>query len=302
MEAKTNMRGILGACAILAASAWATTAQAACDLPIREGPIVSVGGDVTEIVYALGAGDRVVAVDMTSREPKAARDLPQVGYMRALSAEPILGLSPAIIVAIADSGPPVVLDQLRAAGACVALAPDEHSTDGVVRKVEAVAAAIGKEAEGADLVARLKTDFAALQGAIGAAGEKPRVLFLFSVGEGAPMIGGRNSSADAIIRLAGGENAIETFEHFKPVSAEGVISARPDVLLVTDLTLEKLGGIDGLVARPDVAQTPAGKARRVVAMESLLLLGFGPRTPTAIHDLAAALHPGASLPVLATQQ
>lgn len=294
------MRGILGACAAVSLSAWALTAQAACDLPVAEGPIVSVGGDVTEIVYALGAGDRVVAVDLTSRHPQAARGLPQVGYMRQLSAEPILGLSPALIIAIADAGPPPVLDQLRAAGACVALAPDEHSPEGVVGKVQAVAAAIGRETEGEALVRRLESDFAALRGAIDAVGDRPKVLFLFSVGEGAPMVGGRGSSADAIIHLAGGRNAIKDFEDFKPVSSEGVIAAQPDVLLVTELTLEKLGGVEGLLARPDVAQTPAGKSRRVVAMESLLLLGFGPRTPQAIRDLAQALHPHAGLPALAT--
>lgn len=299
------MRGILGACAIIAGSAWAiavssAAAWAVCELPVKDGPIVSVGGDVTEIVYALGAGDRVIAVDITSRHPKVARDLPQVGYMRQLSAEPILSLSPALILAIADSGPPPVLDQLKAAGACLVLVPDDHSTQGVIRKVESVAAALDRKAEGDALKAKLAADFAALQSAVAGFKDQPRVLFLFSVGEGAPMVGGRETSADSIIQLAGGRNAIENFEHFKPVSSEGMIAANPDVLLVTELTLEKLGGVDGILQRQDVAQTPAGKARRIVAMESLLLLGFGPRTPQAIRDLAAALHPGAAIPDLAT--
>jgi iron complex transport system substrate-binding protein len=290
MEVRTNMRGILGACAIIATLAWAASAQAACDLPVKDGPVVSVGGDVTEIVYALGAGDRVIAVDITSREPKVARDLPQVGYMRQLSAEPILSLSPKLILAIADSGPPPVLDQLKAAGACLVLVPDEHSTDGVIKKVEAVAAALGREAEGEALTTKLAADFAALQSTVAGFKEQPSVLFLFSVGQGAPMVGGRETSADSIIRLAGGRNAIEDFTDFKPVSSEGLIAAKPDVLLVTELTLEKMGGVEGLLRRIDVAQTPAGKNKRVVAMESLLLLGFGPRTPQAIRDLATALH------------
>lgn len=294
------MRGVWTSCAILGLAVAAFPA-AACTLPVKEGPIVSIGGDVTEIVFALGDGDRVVAVDLTSRHPQAVHGLPQVGYMRALSAEPILSLSPALILAIADAGPPPVLDQLRAAGACVALAPDDHSAAGVLKKVAAVAAAIGKDAEGDALSRRLEADFAALRAAVAAAGDQPRVLFLFSVGEGAPMIGGRNSSADAIIRLAGGRNAIEDFEDFKPVSSEGVIAAQPDVLLVTELTLEKLGGIDGLLQRPDVAETPAGKAKRVVAMESLLLLGFGPRTPEAVRTLAQALHPDMALPALSAK-
>lgn len=300
MEVKIDMRGILGACATIAFTAWAISAQAACDLPVKDGPIVSVGGDVTEIVYALGAGDRVVAVDITSRHPRVVRDLPQVGYMRQLSAEPILSLSPKLIIAIADSGPPPVLEQLQAAGACLVLVPDAHSTDGVIRKVETVAAALGREAEGEILKERLAADFAALQSSVAALGDTPRVLFLFSVGEGAPLVGGRDTSADAIIKLAGGRNAIEDFTEFKPVSSEGVIAAKPDVLLVTELTLEKMGGVDELLGRTDVAQTPAGKAKRVVAMESLLLLGFGPRTPQAIRDLAAALHPGTVVPDLQT--
>ena len=286
------MRRVLGTCATLAMLAWAGAAHAACELPVQDGPVVSIGGDVTEIVYALGAGARVVAVDITSREPKEARDLPQVGYMRQLSAEPILSLSPALILAIADSGPPQVLDQLQSAGTCLALIPDAHSTEGVIRKVEAVAAAVDRKAEGAALAAKLEAEFAALQSSLSAVKDKPRVLFLFSVGEGAPMVGGRKTSADAIITLAGGHNAIDSFEEFKPTSSEGIIAAAPDVVLVTELTLEKLGGIEGLLQRPDIAPTPAGKAKRVVAMESLLLLGFGPRTPQAIRDLATALHPG----------
>ncbi|HKP27123.1 MAG TPA: ABC transporter substrate-binding protein [Dongiaceae bacterium] len=268
------------------------SAAASCDGAAAEGPVISIGGDVTEIVYALGAGGRVVAVDITSREPKRARDLPQVGYMRQLSAEPILSLSPKLVVAIADSGPPQVLDQLQAAGTCLALIPDQHSTAGVIKKVEAVAEALDRKAEGKALVAKLEAEFAALQSSLGAVKDKPRVLFLFSVGEGAPMVGGRKTSADAIITLAGGQNAIGSFEEFKPASSEGIIASAPDVVLVTDLTLEKLGGVDGLLERPDIAQTPAGKARRIVAMDSLLLLGFGPRTPRAIRELAAALHPG----------
>jgi iron complex transport system substrate-binding protein len=185
-----------------------------------------------------------------------------------------------------------VLDQLQSAGTCLALIPDEHSPAGVVSKVEAVAAALDRKAEGAALMAKLEAEFAALQSSLSTVKDKPRVLFLFSVGEGAPMVGGRKTSADAIIKLAGGQNAIDSFEEFKPASSEGIIAAAPDVVLVTELTLEKLGGHDGLLQRLDIAQTPAGKAKRIVAMESLLLLGFGPRTPQAIRDLATALHPG----------
>lgn len=271
--------------------ALTTQAAAECNGVVPEGPIVSIGGDVTEIVYALGAGDRVIAVDLTSRHPEAAQALPQVGYMRQLSAEPILSLSPALILAIGDSGPPVVMDQLRAAGACVVLIPDIHSAVGVIQKVEAVGAALDRKADAAALAAQLQAQFDAMAASVAAVPDQPRVLFLFTVGEGAPLVGGQNTSADAIIALAGGRNAIETFSDFKPVSSEGVIAAAPDVILATEMTVERLGGVEALLSRTDISQTPAGKAKRVVVMSSMLLLGFGPRTPDAVRDLAAALHP-----------
>ena len=219
--------------------------------------------------------------------------------MRQLSAEPILSLSPKLILAIADFGPPLVLDQLQSAGTCLALIPDEHSTAGVVKKVEAVAAALDRKAQGEELVVKLEAEFAALQSNLGAVKDKPRVLFLFSVGEGAPMVGGRNTSADAIIELAGGTNAIDSFEEFKPASSEGIIAAAPDVVLVTELTLEKLGGIEGLLQRPDIAQTPAGKreARRRDGMRCCCSASARARR-RAMRELATALHPGFALPQL----
>lgn len=119
---------------------------------------------------------------------------------------------------------------------------------------------------------------------------RPSVLFLLSIGGGAPLAAGRGTSAAEIITLAGGRNAVQAFEGFKPLSAEAAIAAAPDVLLVTDRSLAALGGRESLLARPELALTPAGRARRVVAMDGLLLLGFGPRTPDAALRLASALH------------
>lgn len=258
--------------------------------------IVSIGGAVTEIVHALGAGDRLVAVDTTSTWPPAVKDLPDVGYMRRLSAEPILALAPTLVLAIEDAGPEAALEQLRAAGVRVVAIADDPTPAGVLDKVRAVAAALGREPAGEALAARLEAEFAALASAVETLPGRPKVLFLLSVGRGAPLVAGRDTSAAGIIALAGGDNAIDGFTDFKPLTAEAAIAAAPDVLLAPERTLSIMGGPEALLARPELAATPAGRSGRLVAMDAQLLLGFGPRTPEAIRALARVLHPGAALP------
>jgi len=174
--------------------------------------IVSIGGSVTEIIYALGAADRLVAVDSTSQYPPEAREHPDVGYMRQLSAEPILALNPTLLIAIEDSGPPTVLDQLRAAGTTLVIVPDTPSPQGVVEKVMAVAKALGIEKVGREMSAQIEQDFALLLNHLATVNTRPRVLFLLSVGTGVPLAAGRETSAAGIIDLAGGTNAIDRSE------------------------------------------------------------------------------------------
>lgn len=263
----------------------------------RSGPIVSIGGSVTEIAYAMGAAQRIVAVDTTSLFPPEVRRKPSVGYMRQLAAEPILALEPSLILAVENSGPVTVLDQLRDAGVPIVLVRDEPSYDGVLNKVQTVAGALGAEQAGRELAARLAADFEALGAAMQTTTARPRVLFLLSIGQGgAPLAGGRDTSADGIIRLAGGVNAVDAFEGYKPLSPEAAVAAQPEVILVTRRSLELLGGEESLLALPEVAVTPAGETRRLVALDGLLLLGFGPRTGEAVRSLARELHPRLQVP------
>ncbi|MEE4361740.1 MAG: ABC transporter substrate-binding protein [Pseudomonadales bacterium] len=251
--------------------------------------IVAIGGAVTEIVFALGAGDRLVAVDSTSSHPPAAKDLPDVGYLRRLAPEPIIALAPSIVLALEDAGPPAVLDQLRAAGVPLVIVPDAPTPDSVIDKVRVVAEALGRVEEGNSLMARLASDFAALTEAPRSP-ESPRVLLLLAVSaSGAPLVGGEGTSADAIIRLAGARNAAAGVVGYKPLAPEAVVALAPDVLLIPDRGLELLGGRDRLLSRPEIAPTPAGQAGRIVTMDQLLLLGFGPRTPEAAQQLSERL-------------
>lgn len=270
-------------------------ATAACLSPAasagERGGLVSIGGAVTEIVFALGAGDRLVARDTTSRYPPAARELPDVGYMRQLAAEPILAMNPDQVLAVADAGPTRVLEQIRGAGVPVTTIPDEPSPDGVVAKIRRVGKAIGRGEAARELVRRVQSGFERVRARTNDIRDRPSVLFLISVGNGPPLVAGRDTSAARMIDLAGGRNAAGAFDGYKPLSPEAAVAAEPDVILTTTQTKEALGGKDQLLSRPALEATPAGKTGRLVAMDGLLLLGFGPRTPKAASKLADALHP-----------
>jgi iron complex transport system substrate-binding protein len=248
--------------------------------------VVALGGDVTEIVYALGAGDRLVAVDAT-----AAADLPDLGYFRRLAAEPIVALEPDLVLASAASGPPVVLEQLRAAQVPVTIVPDDAGVAGVVAKIQAVGLALEREAAADALAAEVEREVARARERVAEAAHRPRVLFVLNVGRGAPLAGGEGTSAAAIIDLAGGRNAVGGFAGYKPLSQEAAIAAAPEVVLVPDHTAEAAGGPAALLDRPELRHTPAAAADRVVVMDGLLLLGFGPRLGEAVDELARALHP-----------
>ncbi|MEZ5935174.1 MAG: ABC transporter substrate-binding protein [Alphaproteobacteria bacterium] len=251
--------------------------------------LVAIGGAVTEIIYALGAENLLVAVDSTSLYPEAADELPDIGYMRRLSAEPILALQPDQVIAIEGSGPPAVLDQLAEAGIDVRRIADEPTPDGVVRKIEEVATIVGLSDQGERLAAKVHAEFEVLAEEIGTPGAPLRVMFVLNTGRGAPMVGGTGTAADGIMRLAGAANAITGLEGYKPLSPEAAIQAAPDVILTMDRSLEIAGGADALLDQPDIALTPAGRNRALVSMDGLLLLGFGPRTAEAARELAQAL-------------
>ncbi|HEX5686866.1 MAG TPA: ABC transporter substrate-binding protein [Ideonella sp.] len=257
--------------------------------------VVSIGGAVTETVYALGAQGLLVGVDTTSLYPAAARALPNVGYARSLSAEGVLSLAPTLVVAGEEAGPPAVLRQLEAAKVPVQVLAADHSVAGVAERTRQLAALLGREDAGRALAAQLQRDAQAASAKVAAlSGPAPRVLFILAHSMSQVRVAGQRTAADAMLRLAGATNALSGFDGYKPLNPEAAIAAAPDVLLVTNQGLEAAGGIDGLLRAPGLAATPAGRARRVASLDALWLLGFGPRLPSAMTTLAEALRGGAA--------
>jgi iron complex transport system substrate-binding protein len=263
--------------------------------------IVVAGGVITEILYALGAASQIAGIDATSQHPpEALKDKPNIGYVRALSAEGVLSLKPSRIIAVDSAGPPDVMRLLRGAGVPIETIPEDFTEAGVAARIRAVGVAAGL-AEPADrLAAVAQEQFAQLATFRAGLARPKRVLFVLALREGRPMVGGRNSGADAIIQLAGAVNAAEAVEGYKPMSDEAVITSAPDVILMMARGSHAVSA-DDLFASAGFSTTPAARHRALVTMDGLYLLGFGPRTPAAARDLMAAVYPERNVPQLAGQ-
>ncbi|NIF47747.1 hemin ABC transporter substrate-binding protein [Enterobacter sp. Ap-1006] len=253
-------------------------------LPLMAGAaerVVTIGGDVTEIAWALGAGQDVVARDSTSLHPDAVKKLPDVGYLRQLNAEGILAMRPTLVLASAQAQPSMALKQVEASKVKVVTVPAENNLESIDVKVAAVANALGKTAEGDKLRKTLHDQLAAIPA-------KPlgkKVLFIMSHGGMTAMAAGQETAADAAIHAAGLDNAMQGFKRYQPLSQEGVIASKPDLILVTTDGVKTLGGEAKVWALPGLAQTPAGKNKQLMVVDDMALLGFGIDTPQTILAL-----------------
>jgi iron complex transport system substrate-binding protein len=258
--------------------------------------IVGLGGSVSETVYALGLGGKVVATDTSSSYPEDVTRLPRVGYLRTLAAEGVLALQPTVVLGTEEAGPPAAVEQLRGAGTPVLLAPDPPAVDAAAGKIGLLARALGVPARGRVLLAELEADLARARQLVAArtAGgrARPRVLFLYVRAGGTQTAAGSGTRPGAMIEAAGAIDAGAEvgIVGYKPITAEAVVAAAPDVYLAFTNGLESAGGVDALWQIPGLALTPAGRTRRVVHLDDLYLGGMGPRTGRALVDLAEALH------------
>jgi iron complex transport system substrate-binding protein len=256
--------------------------------------IIPLNGDIAEVVWALGLGDKVVGVDVSATYPAEASKLPSIGYQRTLSAEGIIALNPTVIVGSETAGPPEVIEQIKAVGIPVVLIKSTTTLDGVGGKIRGIAKALGVPNRGEALAKSTEKEIQDALALAAKATDQPKVAFLYLRGATTQQIMGAGSGADSLITGAKGIDvgATSGIQGSKPITPESLVAAQPDVLLVLTAGLQSVGGVDGLINIPGVAQTPAGQNRRVIDMDDQYLLGLGPRTGQALMDLVKFLHPG----------
>lgn len=250
-------------------------------------------GTLAQTVYALGLGDRLVGRSVAASFP-AVRDVPNVtGGSGTLNVEAILALRPTVFLTDTTSASPAVREQLRSVGITVVYFDPERGMDKVGTQIQAVADALGVPAQGQALTERTRQEITAAGVAVPAQQDRPRIAFLYLRSSAITMLAGPGSGADSLITAIGGEDAgtaAGLTEPFTAITSEAMISAAPDVILVMTDGLNSLGGVDGLLKVPGIAQTPAGADRRVVDMSDAVLLSFGPNTGRVVQALADAVY------------
>ncbi|MEV7086764.1 ABC transporter substrate-binding protein [Streptomyces sp. NPDC093085] len=260
--------------------------------------IVPLTGSLSEIVFSLGLGTRVVARDITATFEQAA-ELPVVTRAHDVSAEGVLALKPTLVLADTTTGPAEAVDQIRAAGIPLLVVEPAKSLADVGRRIDTVAGALGVTAAGKELKERTEARITAVQKEIPRQKEEksePRVAFLYVRGSASVyLIGGADSGAVSLLEAAGAVDAGKESgltKDFTPITSEALAKAAPDAILVMTKGLASVGGVDGLVKIPGVAETPAGMDRRVIMVEDGVLLNYGPRTDEVLRSIVGQLYAG----------
>ena len=255
--------------------------------------IVPLWGNITEVVFELGLGDHVVGRDVATTFAEAA-DLPVVTRGHDVSAESVLSLQPTLVLANADTGPPEAIEQIRNVGVPVLVLENPQRVADIEERIHAIATALGVPATGERIAAEARQQIRQEQQRIPEDEPRPKVAFLYVRGQaGVYLIAGPGSGADSMIDAAGGLDAgtaMGLTRSFTPITSEALVEAAPDAFLLTTTGLESVGGLDGLLEIPGIAQTPAGRDRRVVTVEDGLLYSFGSRTPDALRRMIDQLY------------
>ncbi|MFD7454924.1 hemin ABC transporter substrate-binding protein [Kitasatospora sp. NPDC059827] len=256
--------------------------------------IIPLNGSLAELVFSLGLGPKAVARDVSTTFQQAAA-LPVITQAHEVSAEGVLSLHPTVVLADRSTGPAEAIDQIRAAGVPLLVLDDAKRLADVGPRIDTVAAALGIPDAGRQLKERTEQRIAAAEAAVPTAGGRPKVAFLYLRGSASVyLLGGPASGAGSLIEAVGGEDAgtaAGLTGDFTPLTSEALVKAAPDAILVMSKGLASVGGVDGLLKLPGVAQTPAGLDRRIVSIEDGQLLSYGPRTPQVLREITAQLHP-----------
>jgi iron complex transport system substrate-binding protein len=251
--------------------------------------IISAGGDITEIIYALEAQDRLVGVDTTSLYPEAAQKFPKVGYKRSLSTEGILGLKPDLLIYTGDAGPEAVLKQLEQANVKLIKLPENYSIDTVKKKIEIIAKELDLQKKGQNLIKDIEEKEQQLSEKIQNIGDKKTGLLILNHAGGRSLVAGKKSSGHGILEEAGIENGADNFYGFKPLNSESEIKINPDIIFISTPLAgneeEALKIKQAIKSMPGTSITKAAKNDNIILIDPLKYIGFGVRAVDAAEDL-----------------
>jgi len=255
--------------------------------------IITLSGEFTETVFALGLGDNVVAVDLSSVYPDEALGLPKVGVEFRLLAEPIIAHEPTVVIGDEDVIPKDVIEQVRAAGIPVVIFPALTSIEAPVEKIRQVAHVLGVDDRGEVLASRVQAEIDAAIALAATATTRPRVAFVYIASDDTILMFGESTVGGGLLEAAGALNVASELgiDGWVPLTPEALVAGDPDVIITASRGVKTVGGFEAFLELPGVAETRAAADRRVLVYEDLYILGLAPRAGQALWELVIDLHP-----------
>ncbi|CAH9050407.1 Hemin-binding periplasmic protein HmuT [Pseudoalteromonas holothuriae] len=242
--------------------------------------LVIAGGTLTDIVFALGAGNQVVAVDTSSTWPEQATALPKIGYYRDLAAEGILAQSPTLVLTLEGSGRPEVLTQLRDTGIRLNHYKKPTQVNELFALIKTIGDDLNKQHNATALIKKLTQQL-----------PKPTkttnltALYIFSSGDRGVLVAGKETVPDVLLRYTGIKN-LATGSGFKPYNLEALLASNPDFIIAPSHNVQSLGGKEAFCKQPSLALLPAAQKCKLLVMDTLISVAMTSRLPEAIAILA----------------
>lgn len=262
--------------------------------------IVSLNGDITEVIFELGLGANVVGVDVTTTYPAEAAALNEqgqtVGFAQQLTAEAVLRFDPTLVIGDQQVAPAEAIEQLRAAGVAVIILETQTTLDGVGTKINQIAEILGVAGEGEALATSVMVEIDAAKALAESDDSDPRVAYIYVRGPQVIFLFGAGMPTQAMIEGAGGIDAGVEAGVFgpAPLTPEALVAAAPDVIVLPEGGLTALGGIDALKAIPGIAETPAAKNDAFLVYDEAYFFNLGPRVGQALTEFITDLYPDLS--------
>ena len=251
-----------------------------CRLADDASRTVGAGGSITEIVYFLNSEDKLVARDLTSNFPPIAKDLPSIGYVRNLSAEGLLSLSPTLVIGESDIGPPNVVKQVQNTSLDFRIIPDIYSAKGIIEKVLCLANILGIDENEVNIKENeLNTKFEIISNLSNSKNLRKKKLMIILMMRGtSPIVAGSETSGDGFIKMTGNLNSFSNFAGWKPVGIESIVENNPDYIIITKRAFTPFENEEKFLKQTGLIATNAGKNQNIIVEDGMSFLGFGPRT------------------------
>ena len=263
-----------------------------CEIANNSNRIVVAGGSIAEILYFIGAQEKIIATDLTSDFPEEAQNHPSIGYVRNLSAEGILSMNPSLILGEDDMGPPNVIKQLFYIKVDVRTIPEEKSIDGILDKIYCVASILDMKREAEEKINKLLIpDIIALENEYVKNSKKLKtVMFILSMQSNRIVVAGAGTTGDGYIKLTGSKNIFDNLEGWKSVSQEAIVKENPDYIIMSQRDLHNTETLKNVKENPIFKNIKAGQEGNFIFDDAMAMLGFGPRTIKSALEAALIIY------------